>query len=61
MAYFSAIPISYAMCGVHLLCELTGIYKNYPEQKWESEMLFHLLNMYRIVEVYNQNPEAGSR
>lgn len=61
MSYFSATTASHAMCGAHLLRELTGIYENHPEQEWAGEMHGHLLNMSRVAEFYNQNPEIGSR
>ncbi len=59
--YFKVTDAQHAMCGAHLLRELTGVYENHPEQTWAKEMYFHLLNMSRAADLYNRNPDVGSR
>lgn len=60
-SYFKVTKADHAMCGVHLLRELTGIYENYPEQTWAKELYNELLTMCRAADFYNQHPEIGSR
>ena len=61
MSYFKATDAEHAMCGAHLLRELTGIYENHPEQKWARELYDELLSMCRAADLYNQHPGVGSR
>ncbi len=60
-SYFKVTDAQHAMCGAHLLRELTGVFENHPEQTWAKEMYFHLLNMSRVADFYNRNPDVGSR
>ena len=60
-SYFKATEAKHAMCGAHLLRELTGIYENHPEQTWARDMYHQLLDMCRTADFYNQNPDIGSR
>ncbi len=60
-SYFKVTEAEHAMCGVYLLRELTGIFENHPEQTWAKEMYDHLLNMCRVADFYNLNPDVGSR
>lgn len=61
MSYFKATDAEHAMCGAHLLRELTGIYENHPEQKWARELYDELLSMCRAADLYNRHPGVGSR
>ena len=60
-SYFSFTNVQHAMCGAHLLRELTGIYENHPKQVWAKEMYDLLLSMCRAADFYNQNPDVESR
>ena len=60
-SYFKVTEAKHAMCGAHLLRELTGIYENHPEQTWARDMYHQLLDMCRAADFYNQNPDIGSR
>ena len=60
-SYFKVTEAKHAMCGAHLLRELTGIYENHPEQTWAREMYHQLLDMCRAADFYNQNPDISSR
>ncbi len=59
--YFKVTDAEHAMCGAHLLRELTGVFENHPEQTWAKEMYNQLLNMERVADFYNRNPNVGSR
>ena len=61
MSYFKATDAKHAMCGAHLLRELTGIYENHPDQTWAKDMYHQLLDMCRAADFYNQHPDIGSR
>ena len=60
-SYFKVTEAKHAMCGAHLLRELTGIYENHPEQTWARDMYHQLLDMCRAADFYNQNPDISSR
>ena len=60
-SYFKVTKADHAMCGVHLLRELTGIYENYPEQTWAKEIYNELLTMCRAADFYNRHSEIESR
>lgn len=61
MSYFKATKAEHAVCGAHLLRELTGIYENHPEQTWARDLYQELMSMCRAADFYNQHPEIGSR
>ena len=61
MSYFKATHAEHAVCGAHLLRELTGIYENHPEQTWARDLYQELMSMCRAADFYNQHPEIGSR
>lgn len=61
MSYFKATKAEHAVCGAHLLRELTGVYENHPDQKWARDLYQELMSMCRAADFYNQHPEIGSR
>ena len=61
MSYFKATHAEHAVCGAHLLRELTGIYEKHPEQTWARDLYQELMSMCRAADFYNQHPEIGSR
>lgn len=49
-SYWNYLDIPHAVCCAHLLCELTGIDENHPEQKWASAFIDLLLEMKKVKE-----------
>jgi len=45
MSYFKATKAEHAVCGAHLLRELTGIYENHPEQTWARDLYQELMSI----------------
>lgn len=61
MSYFKVTEAEHAMCGAHLLRELTGIFENHPEQTWARDLYDELMSMCRAADYYNQHPDINSR
>ena len=59
--YFIATNAEHAMCCAHIVRELIGIFENHPNQIWANEMYHELFSMYQAADLYNQNPDKGSR
>ena len=47
-SYWNYPDIQHAVCCAHLLCELTGIDENHPDQKWPSAFIDLLLEMKKV-------------
>lgn len=47
-SYWKYGDIQHAVCGAHLLRELTGVMENHPEQTWAKEMLHLLMRMKQV-------------
>lgn len=51
MPYFKYLNASHVVCNAHLLCELTGIDENNPDQVWALDAIELLLQMKKAKDV----------